>query len=367
MRIGIIGDALDRQYAGIHYFTKNVIEYLTKLDTNNQYFLFREKTGNENFNCTEIVIPSHPGIPGYQSARLLYKIPRKAVQLELDILIEPAHFGPFNVPETIKRVTVIHDLTPLLFRQWHTFNGWFLQKLFLPGIIKRADLIITNSEYTKTDIVNHLGKDEDKIVPTHLGISDIFKPTDDQNVLGKYGIYKDYILFQGTLEPRKNLVNLIIAYEDYRLKHPDRKEQLILSGRKGWKNREIIEKKYTSRFSDDVILLGYVDRQDMPALYSGASIFAYPSFYEGFGLPVLEAMACGTPIITSNVSSLPEVAGRHAIYFNPSDTRQMSHAMYQASQIPTAKISDQVKYAHGFTWARTVQRIIEALNILQAE
>lgn len=367
MRIGILGDALDRQYAGIHYFTKNLIESLIKIDKENEYFLFRVKPGKKMMNCTEIIVPSYSWLPGYQSARLLFIIPSKVKALELDIVIEPAHFGPFNLPSHVKRITVIHDLTPILYRQWHTFNGWFLQKLFLPGIITKADLIITNSEYTKSDIVKHLSKDPQLVVPSHLGISNIFKPTIDPDILGKYGIYKDYILYQGTLEPRKNLINLISAFEIYRRSHPERKEQLILSGKKGWKIKELIGKKYSSEFNEDIILLGYIERKDMPAVFSSATVFAYPSLYEGFGLPVLEAMACGTPIITSNTSSLPEVAGNNAIYFDPDDTQAMADALYNAQAISNEKRKEQIKYAQSFTWDKTASGVIEAMNHLRVK
>ena len=325
----------------------------------------REKKGEEGFQCEEIIIPTYPWLPGYQSARLLSVIPRKAVDLNLDMLIEPAHFGPFNLPKSIKRVTVIHDLTPILFRKWHTFNGWFLQKLFLPGIVRRADLIITNSEYTKSDIVTYLGKEAKQIIPTHLGISGIFKPSHDPKILAKYGIFKPYILYQGTLEPRKNLINLIMAYEEYRKQNPDAQEQLILSGKKGWKIREIIRKKYSSEYRDDIILLGYVERNDMPAIYSGAKLFAYPSLYEGFGLPVLEAMACGTPIITSNRSSLPEVAGKYAVYFNPESVEEMCQAILNSLSNNRNIREDQIRYAQQFTWHKTAQRVLDGLNQLK--
>ncbi len=362
MRIGIIGDALDRQYAGIYFFTKNFIETCVKHDRENEYFIFREKASNNDFDCEEIVIPTLNWLPGYQSVRLMYMIPSKARKLKLDIMIEPAHFGPFNLPREIKRVTVIHDLTPILFRKWHTFNGWFLQKLFLPGIVKRADLIITNSQYTKSDIIRHLGKGEQMIVPTHLGISNIFRPDHDLNILAKYGIFKEYILYQGTLEPRKNLINLIRAYELFRNTNPDRKEQLILSGKKGWKIKEIIKKKYSSEYRDDIILLGYVSRNDMPALFTGAKVFAYPSYYEGFGLPVLEAMACGTPIVTSNTSSLPEVAGKYALYFDPNNIEEISKSLTDAIHISPDILKEQIEYAAKFTWVKTSKRVLQALK-----
>lgn len=363
MRIGIIGDALDKQYAGIHYYTKNVIDCLVRLDKDNEYFVFRSiKKSNTDYN--NIHVPLNSWIPGYQSYRLWVSIPRKARELNLDIVIEPAHFGPFNLPKHIKRVTVIHDLTPLLFREWHTFNGWFLQKLFLPGIIKRADLIITNSEYTKSDVVKYIGISPQKIVSSQLGISSIFKPTKDPLTLGKYGLYKEYILYQGTLEPRKNLVTLIKAYELYRDQFPQQKEQLILSGKKGWKIREILGLKFSSKYKDDIILLGYVDRDDMPIIYSSAAVFVYPSLYEGFGLPVLEAMACGTPIVTSNTSSLPEVGGRFAIYADPKNVDELAKAIAEARKNTDIQ-GAQITYAQSFTWQETAKNILEVIKTLK--
>lgn len=364
MKIGIIGDALDKQYAGVHYFTKNIVKSLSEIDPKNEYYIFRRKKGEIYDNAVEIIIPTTKWIPGYQSLRFFLMIPWKARELNLDIVIEPAHFGPFNLPKRIKRVTVIHDLTPLMFRQWHTFNGWFLQKLFLPGIIKRADLIITNSYYTKQDIVNFIGLSENMIVASHLGISGIFKKVIDPLVLGKYGIYKKYILYQGTLEPRKNLVNLIKAYEVYRQSYPEKEEQLILSGKKGWKIEEIVKMKYDSPYKDDIILLGYVKREDMPAIYSGAEVFVYPSLYEGFGLPVLEAMACGVPIVTSDRSSLPEVGGKYATYLDPYDIEGLAMAIASAHK-KLHLLNEQMDYAQSFTWEKTAERILGALENLR--
>ena len=151
----------------------------------------------------------------------------------------------------------------------------------------------------------------------------------------------------------------------YRNDNPDKKEQLILSGKKGWKIKDIINKKYSSQYREDIILLGYIDRLDMPALYSGARVFAYPSFYEGFGLPVLEAMACGTPIITSDRSSLPEVAGPHARYFDPTDIPDMSMAIAEMSGgISADQRVAQIAYAQSFTWEKMADRVMKALEHL---
>jgi len=365
MRIGIIGDSIDLQYAGIHYYTKNIVRALPKVDSDSSYFLF---SGSErySFEGVEIIKVSRGGSYLARLRRLLIEIPRLAQEYKLDVVIEPAHFGPFNLPESIKRVTVIHDMTAVTHREWHPLISGWMQSLTLRGILRRADLIITNSHYTKSDITKYIGVDTPKVVPALLGVSDIFLPIEDSNILGKYGLYKDYILYQGTLEPRKNLLNLIKGYELFRHNHPHRDIQLIISGKEGWKADHIIRRKYDSLYQDDIILLGYVDRADMPALYSGAKLFAYPSLYEGFGLPILEALACGTKVCASNATSLPEVAGTFAHYFDPLDIKDISSAIAECLLAPNDERlrQMQIDHAHLFTWEATAKKIIDSIHAI---
>ncbi len=364
MRIGIIADVLDQQYAGIYYYTKHLIGGLLALDNNeHEYFLIRSHQGKEGYDCQEIIIRPHSW-PGYPIWRKLVQIPRKAKALDLDILIEPAHFGPFNLPTHIKRVTVIHDLTPLIHPEWHPWYSALGHRLLIKKIVHNADLVITNSQYTKQDIVKYLDKNAEDIIAAPLGISDIFTPSKNDHTLGKYGIYKKYILYQATLEPRKNLINLVQAYEIYRTQNPSSVLQLILSGKKGWNISDLHNKIQASRFKDDIILLGYVEREDMPALFTGASLFIYPSLYEGYGMPILEAMACGTTVATSEVSSLPEVGDKYALYFNPQDCHQMASTIKKALTSTPHNRQAQIAYAKSFTWLKTAQIVQNALENL---
>lgn len=365
MRIGIIATPLDQQYAGVHYYTKHLIESLLSIDDRNEYFVFREKVDQNSLQgAHQVKIPAIPWLIGYKSLELFYHIPKRARRLDLDVMIEPAHFGPFNLPPRIKRVTVIHDLTPLLFKEWHTFNGWYLQKRFLPGIVNRADLIITNSEYTKQDIITHLGKDSEQIVAALLGISPLFRPVDSPHLLWKYGIHRPYILYQGTIEPRKNLIRLIEAYNRYRDAVHENPRQLVLSGKQGWKYEEIVEVKNRSPYAEDILSIGYVTREDMPAIYSGSDLFIYPSLYEGFGLPIIEALACGAKVITSTSSSLPEVGGDMASYFDPHDTEELAALILTELKIPSTEIdkSQRVQHAREFTWNHTAETVLTALE-----
>jgi len=246
------------------------------------------------------------GMPGYASLRLFFLVPLVCSWLRVDAVVELAHFGPFNLPPNIKRITVIHDLTPILFPEFHTFNGHFLQKVFLKGILRRADIIIANSEYTKQDVEKYYPSTNGKVHAFHLGVSDKIQPKEDYSVLEKYEIKQPYFLFTGTIEPRKNLIFLLQAFNNFK-KKDKLNWQLIIAGGKGWKSDAFFEYYENHNFKDDIILTGYIPSEDLPVLYTMADVFIYPSIYEGFGLPVVEAMACGTPCILSNTSSLSEI------------------------------------------------------------
>ncbi len=354
LKIGIIADPIDHQYAGIHYYTLNLVSGLAQLLAEDDHlYIFRSKDNLlarvSQKNITEIVIPQGKSI-AEKFWRLYKTIPRHAVDLDIQIMIEPAHFGPLNLPPHIMRVTVIHDLTPILFPQWHRWTSSFLQRKFLPSILRRTHLIITNSEHTKQDVFKHLAIPENKIASIPLGVDDDFSPKQDPLILGKYGVYLPYILFLGTLEPRKNLEKLIEAYDLYRDANPTRGEQLLLAGKKGWLKRSIKELRELSRYSDDVIYLGYIHRADMPYLYSDAEAFIYPSLYEGFGMPVLEAMACGVPVVTSDNSSLPEVAGKYGYLADANDPQALANQLSRAVLKDKFEVEVQIEYAQSFKW-----------------
>ena len=211
MRIAFNGDSLDFQYAGVHYYVKNLVEQLEQDSNGQDIIIFTPNSSRKSTSPSirYVYVPHYRMIPFFQFIRLFILMPYLSWRMKVDAFIEPAHFGPFNLSKRIKRVTVIHDLTPLLFPQWHTFRGRVLQKLFLPTIIKRADLILTNSEYTKADIQKHIGKENHKIKVAHLGVDKRFVPTTDLSILQKYGLNSHYMLYLGTIEPRKNVIRLI--------------------------------------------------------------------------------------------------------------------------------------------------------------
>ena len=367
MRIGIIGDPIDRQQAGVHTFTLELIRAVLALKSQHEFILIRSKSEPSFEGTTEVVCPvlNFPGMP---SLRLFYQIPQIFKKYEVDVVVEPGHFGPFNLPAKIKRVTVIHDLTPILMPSFHTFFGQFLQRIFLPGILRRTDLIISNSHYTQSDIEKYFPYTKGKVATTPLGKDSIFVPVNDFEVPAKYGIDQPYFLFVGTIEPRKNLITLLSAFEQYKSRTGE-SVKLVLVGQKGWKSEPFYEALCRSEYRDEIILPGYVAKADLPYLYSHAMAFVYPSLYEGFGLPVLEAMSCGTPCILSNTSSLPEVGGPDALYFQPKDVATLSDHMasVQEENVRLQMRAAHLKQAAVFNWTRTARLFLTALEGLQVK
>ena len=365
MRIVINGDALDLQYAGVHFYVKNLLEEISDVGCDHEIIVLTPIKQKPTADSIHFVhVPLYTWIPFFQMIRLFILMPIAAIRYKADVFIEPAHFGPFLLPERIKRVTVIHDMTPLLYPEWHTLRGWMLQKAFLPSIIRRADLIITNSAYTKSDIVRLTGKDPNRIAFSHLGVDPSFKPTNNKLIIQKIGITFSYILYLGTIEPRKNIENLIEAFEKFKSLNKDSELKLVIAGKMGWKTEQIKKKLESSAVKDDIVLPGYVNRSDMPSLYSHAKMVIYPSLYEGFGMPIIEAMACGVPVLCSKVSSMPEVGGFHAFYFDPNDPHSICETMVHVHEQKEYNSKKAIAYAQSFSWKEMATDIIRAIEKL---
>ena len=222
-------------------------------------------------------------------------------------------------------VLTVHDLIFNLFPKQHKrLNRWYLN-LALPLYCRRADRIICVSESTKADLLRTWKIDGEKVFVVYEAADDRFRPVPDSDVVAvraKYGIPERYILSVGTIEPRKNLGRLLDAVQI--LRRTGSAVNLVLVGRLGWLYDDFLTKLEAFEFADAVIRCGYVPDEDLPAMYSGATATVMASIYEGFGLPVLESMACGTPVVSSFASSLPEFGGDAARYFDPLNTEEMA-------------------------------------------
>lgn len=364
MHIVILADTLDKQYAGVYYYTRHLIDALLKNHPQHRYTLVRSQKGTENWDVEEIIVPLG-SIPGHASFRLFFTIPKILNALNPDWVVEPSHFGPFRLKKSIKRATIIHDITPIKFPELHVWHSQKLQRTFLPGILKRDDVIITNSAYTKEDIISWQPSLLEKIEVIYAGKESIFQPTHKPEVLTQLGINGPFILYVGTIEPRKNLNVLLQAYEQLRTEYSNHTHQLVLCGKWGWKSDDLKRAVADSPYSHDIVHTGYIPRADIPVLMSACTVFVYPSLYEGFGMPVLEAMSCGAPTITSNVSSLPEVGGSAAHYVEPDDVQGLKDHMQTIISDPLLQkdlAERSLAQSQTFSWERSAQLFLKALE-----
>lgn len=243
-----------------------------------------------------------------------------------DLYFEPA-FIPLSVPAK-RLVITVHDFSFHLHRDWHPLDRvlWF-EKHFWSGI-KKAHHFIFISDFIRNSAIDEFGFDPSRCTTIHCGVDhSLFYPRPKEEleiVRQRYDITAPFILFTGSVEPRKNLKGLLKAYISLP-EHIHRDIKLLIVGFSGWQHTEIMQIIQTH--TKDIRYLGYVPKEDLACLYNLAEVFVYPSFYEGFGLPPLEAMACGTPVIVSNTSAMPEVCGDGAIYVNPDDMSQLTQAI----------------------------------------
>lgn len=264
----------------------------------------------------------------------------------------------FQIPG-VKSVTTIHDLTALLFPEYHTSETIALQAEKLLFAREQADGIIADSQSTKQDLVRLLSIPPERIEVVPIGVDPGFRPLATAVVEPILSFYQlepgGFFLYVGTIEPRKNLVRLVEAYAQIRPGLAPPVPRLVLAGGLGWKAEPVLARIEELGLTADVKLLGSIPYAELPSLYNGALLFVFPSLYEGFGLPPLEAMACGTPVITSNVSSLPEVVGEAGLLVDPTRTAELAEAMRRLAtdaELRAVLRERGLSQAAQFTWDR---------------
>jgi glycosyltransferase involved in cell wall biosynthesis len=245
-----------------------------------------------------------------------------------DVLYVPAHVLP--AVRRSRAVVTIHDVGYLDYPEAYTRSRWLYLHWSTAFSAKVATLIIADSYYTKAELVRRYGVEPDKVRVVHLaheeGLAPVEEKTTLESVRSRYGIDGDYFIYLGTIQPRKNVFGLLRAYAEL-ASRPGKTPKLVLVGRPGWLHEPLFRAVKDLNIESDVVFTGYVPDNDVPALLSGALALVFPSFYEGFGLPALQAMACGTPVIASNVTSLPEVIGEAGLLIDPRRPEQLADTM----------------------------------------
>ncbi len=368
MRIGIDAHAIGARQGGNETYIRSLIKSLAEIDGDNLYTIYlanagaaaqwREGFANRYKNFSVRLLPPPTPlvrVPVY----LTYELFRHPV----DVLHVQYTAPPFcRMPV----VVTIHDLAFERMPETFTRRGSFQLKLTVRRTAKKAARIATVSEYSRQDLLSIYKLPPEKVVVTYNGVESHFTPepeirNEPQEIRSRYGIARDFLLAVGSLQPRKNLIRLIRAYSKLRSERPDFTPQLVIVGRKLWLTHEIFDEVKKHRWADDVILTGYVADEDLPALYRAARAFVYPSLFEGFGLPPLEAMACGTPVITSGVSSLPEITGDAALLIDPNDEQTLANAMIEivSNDRLRAELREKgIGQAKKFTWRDAAEKTL---------
>jgi glycosyltransferase involved in cell wall biosynthesis len=355
MNIGIdIRPLMTAPRTGVGEYTYELLNAIFNIDKTNQYFLFynssRDVSANiPNWKYDNVkIVGSHTPNKFFNTSLGLFGRPKldKICNEKIDIWFSPNLNFTALSPKT-KFILTVHDLSFELFPEFSTRKQYLWHKAVRPKKqCERAELIITPSENTKRDIVNYYKINPEKIKVIYPGIKQLTEnPAGhpelvsgsidtpqkmlkqvQHDIINKYNLPEKFILFLGTIEPRKNIIGLIEAFEILRNKYPT-VDHLVIAGAPGWKNEKIFARAKISKYADKIHFINFVAPEDKNALYAAANLFVYPSFYEGFGFPVLEAMSIGTPVITSNRSSLPEIAGSAAYFVDPTRPDQLALAM----------------------------------------
>ncbi|MGR3310810.1 MAG: glycosyltransferase family 4 protein [Candidatus Brocadiales bacterium] len=348
---------------GPRTYAYNLIKNLSEIDKENEYIILTDNTEdlNEIDGIQKIKIGSSS--PYTRIVWDHFKVPLYLKRYGIDLYHNTKNALPLF--SHTKSVVTIHDMAPFLFPESFTFMQRTHLQFHFRHAAKSAKKVITVSEQSRKDIVNILGIDDKKVVSIPNGISDEFYRINDTERLEafrtEHRLAKDIILCMSTLQPRKNIDVAIRAFSQLK-RQKDIPHQLVIVGRKGWLWKDTIRLVSELNLQKDIVFIGAVEDEELPLFYNLADVFLNPSSYEGFGLTCLEAMACGVPVITTNVSSLPEVVGDAGILVTPKSVEELAQAMFNVLDNNTLKdelIKKGLERVKRFSWTQTAEKTID--------
>lgn len=366
MHIAIDAHSVGAQLAGNETYAVNLIEALAEIDQSNQYTLYVTKqSAADRFKSRWPNFEVQRTLPHTPLVRIPLILSAELRRNPVDVL-HVQYTAPPLAPCAV--VATIHDLSFEHLPETFNRRSRAQLRLTVRRTARNAAQILTLSEFSRRDVIETYGVDPDRVAVTPAAAPAHFRPVSNATNLRRirvtYGIEREYILALGSIQPRKNLVRLINAYsslwkEGQNLAMP----QLVIAGKRGWLEGETMRAAELSAAARDIRFIGYVAEPDLPELFSGAMCFAYPSYFEGFGLPVLEAMQCGTPVIAGNLTSLPEVAGDAALLVDPFDETVIADALSNLIENPDRRDDLRVKgieRAKRFSWQQTARLTLQA-------
>ncbi|MFQ5998545.1 MAG: glycosyltransferase family 4 protein [Candidatus Bathyarchaeia archaeon] len=367
MKIGVMLRHFKRQPGGLGTYTNNLLDYLLKIDTKNHYvFTYKDENLLGSYlpypNVEEIVVRSSSNLTWDQIA-----IPTVAKRKELDLIFNPKLTVP--IFSRCKKLFTMAGGDWFVFPHNYVWYDRIYHKVFAPLYFRSADAIISISESATQDIINNVKVDEEKIHTIHLGVNEHFRPIDDEQhleaVARRYNLPEHFILFVGQIYPMKNVGGIIKAFAKFHKQIP---HKLVIVGKPGLKYKKELALIDKYNLGKHVTLIGWIPYEDLPAFYNLAELFLFPSLYEGFGIPLLEAMACGCPVVTSNRGATGEVVGDAAMLVDPTDASSISNGVYDVMTQPELRqdlIDRGFKRVKNFSWercARETLALFESLN-----
>lgn len=363
MKIAVDVRTAGGEKAGKGWYTFHIMQNLLKRDNKNEYILYAKEgvPGFEQFKNARQKNIEGGGLNWHR------KVAKDIKKQKVDLFFAPSSYIiPALLPKSIRKIMVVHDLVAFLFPDTHNKKAVFIERLLLKRSLKKSDYIFTVSNNTKKDLLENFNLEKEKIGITYCSAGDNFKPVPKEEFITfaqKTNLPEHFFLAVGTIIPRKNYLNLIKAFAIVNEKYPN--YHLVIVGKNGWDYEEVYEEIRKNYLNKKVHVLGYLSEKSLVSLYNLAKAFVFPSLYEGFGIPPLEAMKCGCPVIASYTSSIPEVVGDSALLIDPENHLEIAGAMLKI--IKDDGVADKLS-SHGlnqskkFSWADSAEKLFEVIE-----
>jgi glycosyltransferase involved in cell wall biosynthesis len=363
MRIALNAIFLQKnQLEGYGHYVNEIFSRIVNQHPEHEFLFVFDRPYDQKFIFAPNVTPVIVSPPARHPLAFKYWYDIKATlalrKLKPDVWVQP--YGFCSLTTRIPQVLLIHDLAFLHYPQFISRAQQMYYRLYTKRFLRKAEKIITVSEFTKQDISNHYQIPGENISVVHGAAKDEFVPLswfEREQVKDGYSDGREYFLFTGGVHPRKNLLNLLKAFSLFK-KWQQSNMKLLVAGRLAWQYDDVLDKLKSYKYRDDVVMLGYVSDEQLAKITASAYALVYPSFFEGFGLPILEAMQCEVPVITSNTSSMPEIGGSAGLYADPEDPEAIAKQMLNLYRNESQKIAvaeaGKLQAGH-YSWNRSAE------------